>query len=155
MPIELNNDGLAIHYGPRKKGADAPASPEHDGSVKELILDVDFESLNASVAGTIMGIPYADVPARNDVFPVPAGASIVDMYTQVTVPFVGGTFTAQLVTGAGAAVAGTSTGAVGATTGSANVATAAGVETTVDSYIDAKPSAALTAGKARIIIRYV
>jgi len=155
MGVELNSDGLAVQYGPRDKGGPQTASYETDGAIKEIVLDVDATSLNKSLAATVMGVAYADLPVRTDMFKLPAGSSLVAMFTQVSIPFVGGTFVAQLVSGAGAAIAGTATPATGATIGAANVAAAAGVETLVDAYMDAKPSAVLTAGAARVTLRYV
>jgi len=156
MSTELNTDGLAINYGQIPLGGGAQvASPEMDGVVKEIVLELSVDSLNASAAGTIMGVPLADLPARSDIFAIPAGSVIKDIVVDVVAPFVGGTFTASLTDLAGATAAATTSAASGAATGKSVVATSLNVGVVAPLYLDAKPSAPVTAGSALVTVRFI
>jgi len=157
----VNADGLVQHYGTRAAENKIAGDFEIDGLEREIVLDIDFNSVNASVTGTVMGIPTADIAQRTELSSLPAGAVVVSAHLRTVLPFVGDTVEVDVVTSAKVADAGSPTGglisAAGATAGvAAGGAFTAPLAQT--SYIDVVPTlgaAGLTAGKGKIVVRYV
>jgi len=157
MAVELNADGLAVQYGAQPKGGAHVASPETDGIYKEIVLDINPESINASVVGSVMGVPAVDLPARSDIFSIPVGSIVKEMIVDTVQPLVGGTVTATLVNAAGAAVAlgGAAVATAGAVVGNKATVTAGTAANAVALYLDAKATGVITAGIARVTVRYI
>ena len=162
MGVEyVNADGLVQNYGTRLAENKIAGEYEIDGVEKELVLDIDFNSVNTSVVGTVMGIPTADIPLRTELTSLPAGATIVSAYLRTVLPFVGDTVEVDIVTSAKVADAGSPLGGLISAAGAA-AGTASGGAFTAPlaqvSYVDVVPTlgaASLTAGKGKVVVRYV
>jgi len=160
MANEVNADGLVVHYGPRTTENVIPGEYEVDGLIWEHVVEFDYVSVNASVAGTVLGVTTADLALRGDIGPIPIGAHIVSAYLDVLVPFVGDTIEVDIVTSAKVADAGSPVGGLISAAGAAAGIVAGGAFTAnlaQNSYVDAVATAAgaLTAGKARLIVRFI
>lgn len=159
--IYVNADGLVNRVGTRGAENVIPSSYDTDGAVKEYVVDVDFNSINSSVAGTVLGVSTADLAVRGEMVPLPAGAVVVDAYFKTTVPFTGDTVEVDVVTAAKVADAGSPVGGLVSAAGAAAGTVAGGAFTAPlaqASYVDVVPTlgaAGLTAGKGKVIIRYV
>jgi len=157
----MNADGLRIHSGTRDLDI-IPNSTSTDGLVKEYIVDFDFNAVNASAAGTVLGVTTANLALRSDIVALPAGALILDTVINTKVAF-SATIEVDIVTAAKVADAGSPAGGIVSAGGGA-IGIAVGAAFTADlaqaSYIDAFETAgagtgALTTGVAQVIVRYI
>jgi hypothetical protein len=156
----VNADGLVERYGTRVAENVIPSEYEVDGMVREYVTDVDFASINSSIAGTVLGVTTADLANRGDIVGIPSGAVILDTFFKVEVPFVGDTVEVDVVTAAKVADAGSPATGIASAAGAA-VGTVHGAAFTANlaqlSYVDAVPTlgaAGLTAGSGKITVRY-
>jgi len=158
---QINADGLVEHYGTRLPENQVMGEYEVDGGFREVVLEFDFTSANGSVAGTVMGVASADLPNRSDIVALPAGASIISAYLVTQIAFAGDTVEVDIVTSGKVADAGSPVGGLISAAG-ATVGTTAGGAFTAPlaqaSYIDVVPTlgaAGLTAGKGKVVVRYI
>jgi len=156
----VNADGLVERYGTRVAENVIPSEYETDGAVLEYVVDVDFNSINSSIAGTVLGVTTADLALRGDIVGLPAGAVILGAFLKVDVPFVGDTVEVDLVTSAKVADAGSPVGGLVSAAGATAGVTQGGAFTaglSQVSYVDVVPTlgaAGLTAGAGRVTVRY-
>lgn len=159
----IDSDGLFHYFGPRLTEKQVASEPEVDGQVSEVILDIDYTSVNGSVAGSVMGITTADIANREDLTSIPSGAIIVDAYLIVNTAFAGDTVEVDLVTSAKVADAGSPAGGLISAAGAATGAVQGGAFTAAlsqVSYIDVVETTGagtggLTAGDGKVVVRYV
>lgn len=157
----VNADGLVNHVGTRGAENVIPSSYDMDGMVKEYVVDVDFNSVNASAAATVLGVTTANLALRTEIVPIPAGALILDTFFKTTEAF-SATVEVDVVTAAKVADAGSPAGGiVSAGGGALGIVEGAAFTAALSqaSYLDAFETAgagtgALTTGKGKIIVRY-
>lgn len=162
MVDRVNDDGLVERYGLRASENKIPSAPDTEGVIQEYIVDVDFESVNASAAATVLGVSTANLALRTEIVPIPSGALIVGTYFKTIIPF-SATVEVDIVTAAKVADAGSPAGGiVSAGGGAAGVVAGAAFTAALSqaSYCDAFETAgaatgALTAGSGKIIVRYI
>jgi len=160
---EVNADGLVQHYGRRVSENAVGSQTESEGFVKEYVVDFDFNSVNASAAGTVLGVPTADILVRQDMASIPLGSIIVDITLMTETAFVGDTIEVNYVSSAKVADASEAVGgsvsaggaAIGQVAGGAFTAPSAAI-----GYVDvvettAAGTGALTAGAGRVVVRYI
>ena len=162
MADYINSDGLLIHSGPRVAENKVTSEVETDGRIKEVVCDIDFNSVNASAAGTVLGVTTADLALRTEIPTLPLGAHIVETFLNITTVF-SATIEVDIVTAAKVADAGShangiasAASAVGILAGNTPVTPALAQASYIDAFETAGAgTGALTTGVAEVTVRYI
>ena len=158
----VNDDGLVQHYGTRVAENVIPGAYDTDGAVKEMVVAFDFNSVNASAAGTVLGVTTADLALRTEIPTLPLGAHIVGTYLNITEVF-SATIEVDIVTAAKVADAGShangiasAASAVGILAGNTPVTPALAQASYIDAFETAGAgTGALTTGAAEVTVQYI
>lgn len=142
-----NVGGRQTHYGALESSNRFGAEKAGAGSIKELVLDIDFSNLPTLDAG-------------NDMLAVvPAGAIIKSATLEITVPFAGGTSIAVGITGDPDGLITASQGATANIDAVGDYITGTGAEASddyqaTDVQISAVAVGTYTAGEGKLIVSY-